>query len=152
MGLFNRIFGQKQEMQHAPPERITESVETLNRYAHAVMSHYGESHFQGDTQAKQIFSVYIFGGVSALAIQHGMSPPQAHAVCLTLFTKLFGYEPADAANKAEAVITAAPDKTSHLYRIIHRGADAFIHWQQHGDDGAAKDFGEIMGHFKKSQA
>ena len=123
----------------------------MEQYLRGIMSHYGDAHFQGDTQAKQILSVYAFGGISAFAIQHQMSPPQAHAVCLVLFTKFFEFEPADAANKAEAVITAAPDKKSHLYRIIHRGADGFMHWQQHSDDGAAKDFAEIMVHFQKAK-
>lgn len=151
MGLLNRLFGQKAPPD-APPERVSESIATMEQYLRSIMSHYGESHFQGDTQAKQILSVYSFGGISALAIHHSMSPAQAHAVCLALFTKFFGFEPADAANKAEAVITAAPDRTSHLYAIIHRGADAFRHWQQHSDDGAAKDFAAIMAHFQKAKA
>ena len=88
MGLFNRLFGQKPPPD-APPERVSESVATMEQYLRGIMSHYGESHFQGDTQAKQILSVYSFGGISALAIHHGMSPPQAHAVCLALFNKFY---------------------------------------------------------------
>jgi hypothetical protein len=149
MGLFNRLFGQKPP--DAPPERVSESVAMMEQYLRGTMTHYGDANFQGDTQAKQILSVYAFGGISALAIQHQMSPPQAHAVCLTLLTKFFGFEPADAAAKAQAVITAAPDRTSHLYGIIHRGAGGFVHWQQHSDDGAAKDFAEIMAHFQKAK-
>ncbi len=152
MGLFNRLFGQKQEAQEAPPERIRESIATMERYLRAIMGQYGDAHFQSDTQPKQILAVYSFGGVTALAMQHHMSQPQAHAVCLTLFTKLFGFAPADAAAKAEAVITAAPDQTSHLYGIIHRGADSFVYWQQHGDDGVAKDFAELMAHFQKGKS
>lgn len=152
MGLFDRLFGQKLPPD-APPERVSESVATMEKYLRGIMSHYGDEHFQSDTQAKQILSVYSFGGISALAIQYQMSPPQAHAICLVLFTKFFGFEAGDAANKAQAVITAAPDRTSHLYSIIYsiiyRGADGFKHWQQHSDDGAARDFADIMGHFKK---
>ena len=150
MALLSRLFGHKPPVD-ASPERVSESVATMEQYLRGIMLHYGESHFQGDTQAKQILSVYSFGGISALAIDHGMSPPQAHAACLTLFTKCFGFEPADAANKAWAVITAAPDRTSHLYAIIHRGADGFRHWQQHSDDGAGKDFAEIMGQFQRTK-
>ena len=149
MGLFNRLFRQKRQVQEAPPER--ESVSTMERYLRAIMNHYGNEHFQGDTQAKQILAVFSFGGVIALALQYQMSQPQAHAVCITLFTKLFAFAAADAVAKAEAVITAAPDRTSHLYALIHRGADAFVHWQQHGDDGAAKDFAEIMAHFQEGK-
>jgi hypothetical protein len=130
--------------EEAPPEKIREAVNTLERFARSIMCDYGEQNFQGDTQAKQILSVYCFGAVSAFATQHGLIPAQAHAVCLTLFTKVFGFAADDAAAKAQAVITAAPDRTSHLYAIIHRGADAYMYWQQHGDDRAAKDFAEIM--------
>jgi Immunity protein 48 len=150
MGLLNLLFGQKPPPE-APAERIPQSIATMQQYLRSIMSHYGEEHFQGDSQAKEILAVYSFGGISALAMQHQMSPPQAHAVCLALFTKLFGFDAADAAAKAEAVITAAPDRTSHLYGVIRRGADGFVHWQQQSGDGAAKDFAEIMAHFQKAK-
>ena len=146
MGLFGRLFGEKQE---APPEKIRESVSTMSRYLRELMKHHGDSEFEGDSQAKEILAVYSFGGGSALAMEHGMSQPQAHAVCISIFKEVFGFEPNDCAAKAEAVITAAPDKTSHLYGIIHRGADGFLDWQKDGGDGAAKDFGEIMNQFNK---
>jgi len=147
MGLFDRLFGRKSPEMSA--ERIPELVATIEQYLRSIMTHYGEAHFEGDTQAKQVLSVYSFGGMSALVAQHQLSLPQAHAISLVLLTRLFGFEPADAANKAQAMITAAPDKTSHLYGIIHRGVDGFIHWQQHSDDGAARDFAELMAHFQK---
>lgn len=144
MNIFKRLFRKEPD---AKPESIRESVVTMERYVRGIMTHYGEAHFQGDTQAKQILSVYSFGGVSALGIQNKMSQPQAHAVCLATFITIFGFTPEDAAAKAQAVITAAPDRTSHLYAIIHRGLDGFLHWQKENDDGAAKDFAEIMKHF-----
>jgi len=151
MSFFKRLFGQN-PMPEAPTERVPESIAIMQKYLQSIMSHYGEQHFQGDSQAKQILSVYSFGGVSTLALQHKLSQPQAHAVCLALFIKFFGFETNDAAAKAQAVMTAISDRTSHLYAIIHRGADAFAHWQQHSDDGAAKDFAEIIAHFQKSKA
>jgi hypothetical protein len=146
MGLLNRIFGPKQE---APPGAINDSLHTMEKFARSIMVHYGEEHFNGDTQAKQVLSLYCFGGLGALAIQHKMSQPQAHAVALSLLTSFFGYPPDDAAAKAQACITAAPDRTSHLYPTIHRGLDGFLHRQQHGDNTAAEDFAEIMAVFKK---
>ena len=152
MGLFNRLFGNKPTPQpDAPAERVSESVATMERYLSDIRSHYGEARFQADAQATQILSVYAFGGVTALAIQHQLSPPQAHAVCLAIFRSVFGFEPADAAAKAQAVISAAPDRTSFLYPIIVRGGKGFLHWQQHSDDGAARDFVEIMDHMKKHE-
>lgn len=148
MGLFNRLTGQKSSP-GSPPERIKESITTIEEYLRGIMSHYGEANFQGETQAKQILSVYSFGGISALAMQHQMSQPQAHAVCMAVFMQLFGFTPEDTAAKAQALISAAPDRTSHLYPIIHRGLDGFMHWQKHHDDGAARDFAEIMAHFQK---
>ena len=148
MGLFNRLFGPKQE---APPESINTSFHTMEEFARSIMAHYGAEHFQGDTQAKQVLSLYCFGGLGALAIQHKMSPPQAHAVALALLNSFFGYPPEDAAAKAQACITATPDRTSHLYPTIHRGLDGFLRWQKHGDKVAAEDFAEIMAHFQKAK-
>src|SRR4051812_45803535 len=141
MGILNRLFGPKQE---APPESINASIETLQKFASSIMAHYGEQHFKGATQEKEVLSLYAFGGVGALAIQHKMSPPQAHAVALALLNSFFGYPPEEAGAKAEACLTAAPDRTSHLYPTIYRGADGFRHWQKNGDNVAAEDFAEIM--------
>jgi|SRR5579862_558470 len=146
MGILNRLFGPKQE---APPEIINDAVHTMENFARSIMKHYGEQHFEGDTQAKQVLSLYCFGGLGALAIQHKMSQPQAHGVALALLTSFFGYPPQDAAAKAQACITAAPDRTSHLYPTIHRGLDGFLHWQKHQDAVAAQDFVAIMDQFKK---
>ena len=151
MGLFDRFLGRKPPAA-APAEAIQSSVALLADYARAIRDHFGEENFHGDSQAKQILSVYCFGGVSALAMEHKMSVPQGHAVCLALLTTHFGFSPEDSAAKAQALITAAADRTSHLYAIIHRGLDGFLHWQEHRDDGAARDFAEIMSHFQKKNA
>jgi hypothetical protein len=148
MGILSRLFGPKPE---APPEAVNTAVQTIEQFAQTIMAHYGEQHFQGDTQAKQVLSLYCFGGVGALAIQSKMSQPQAHAVALALLTSFFGYPPEDAAAKAQACITAAPDRTSHLYPTIHRGLDGFLHWQEHQDQVAAEDFASIMDVFKKHE-
>jgi hypothetical protein len=150
MGLLNRLFGQKQP--EIPVEGINESVATMEKYLHGIVSNYGEANLQGDKEAKQVLSVYAFGGICALAIQYKLSPPQAHAVCLAIFRTFFGFDSADAAAKAQAVISAAPDRTSHLYAIIHRGLDGFLHWQKNSDDGAAKDFKAIMEKLRKAAA
>jgi Immunity protein 48 len=149
-GFLNRIFGQKQS--DAPSERVNESIATIEKYLRGIVSNYGEANFHNDEEAKQVLSVYSFGGISALAIQHQLSPPQAHAVCLAIFTTFFGFDPADAAAKAQAVITAAPDRTSHLYAIIYRGVDGLLHWQENSDDGAAKDFKAILENIQKVEA
>ena len=148
MNLFNRLFRRKP--QDVQPERINACIATMDTYLRGIMSHYGMEHFQGDSQAKQVLSVYSFGGTSTLAMQQQLTQPQAHAVCLVLFTNFFGYKPAEATARAEAVITAIPDRTSHLYAIIHRGADGFIHWQRHSDDGAARDFATVMAEIQKA--
>jgi len=46
MGLFNRLFGPKQE---APPENINTSFHTMEEFARSIIAHYGAEHFQGDT-------------------------------------------------------------------------------------------------------
>jgi len=123
----------------------------MEKFASGIMACYGQEHFQGDRQAKAVLSLYCFGGLGALAIQHKMSQPQAHAIALSLLNSFFGYPPQDAAAKAQACITATPDRTSHLYPTIHRGLDGFLHWQKHGDNIAAEDFAEIMAVFKKHE-
>lgn len=143
MSFLSRLFGPKQSS-CASPEAIRQAVASMIAYLQSVVDHYGEAKFQSSVQAQQILAIYSFGGVSALAMEHHLNQPEAHALCLTVFTKFFGFTLEDCANKAEAVITAAPDPSSPLYAIIHRGLDGFLHWQKNLDDGAARDYGEIM--------
>lgn len=131
----------------SPPNAIRKSVETLECYVRDIMKHYGQSEFEGHTQAKEVLAIYSFGGISALALQQKMDQPQAHAICITVFNKVFEFTQDDAVAKAWAVISAASDKTSQFYPIIHRGLDGFLHWQEQGGNGAAEDFADIMGYF-----
>ncbi len=61
MNLFNRLFRRKP--QDVPPERTNACIATMDTYLRGIMSHYGMEHFQGDSQAKQVLSVYSFVGV-----------------------------------------------------------------------------------------
>jgi len=121
----------------------------MEKFVRYIMAHYGLEHFNGDTQAKQVLSLYCFGALGALAIQHKMNAPQTHAVALGLLNSVIGFSPEDSAAKAQACIDAAPNRTSHLYPTIHRGLDGFLHWQEHGDNTAAEDFADIMEVFEK---
>ena len=144
MGIFDKILGRKSS---APPEAVAEATATFGNYVEALADTIEEIDLSAGSAAKDLLAIYSFGGISVLASEHDLDVAQGHAVCLATYLQRFNYSSEDAAMKAEAVITAAPDRTSHLYAIIHRGLDGFLEWQEHGISKVTEDFQEIMGHF-----
>ncbi len=150
MGILSSLFGKKPTYPPPDPVAIKEAIAVLKEYCSEVMRQTGEAAFQGDTMERQVLSVYAFGGLNVLAQQKGFAPPHAHAVCLVLFKDFFGYSDSESAMKAEACITAAPDRTSHLNGIIHRGIDGFLAWQEHRDTFNASDFRDVIARLQKT--
>jgi hypothetical protein len=144
MAIFTSLVGKKEKYPAPNPLAINEAISTLREYCNKVMHRIGEEAFKGDTMERQVLSVYSFGGLHVLAQQKGFAPPHAHAVCLVLFKDIFGYSNEESAAKAQACITAATDRTSHLNSIIHRGIDGFLAWQEHRGTFDASDFKDII--------
>jgi len=149
MGILSSLFGKKPAYPPPDPVAINDSIAVLKQYCGDVMRHIGEAAFQGDSMERQVLCVYAFGGLHVLAQQKALAPPHAHAVCLVLFKDFFGYSDSDSAAKAEACITAAPDRTSHLNGIIHRGIEGFLAWQEHRDTFNASDFRDVLTRLQK---
>jgi hypothetical protein len=143
MSFFKSLFGSSEPSKPAP-EKL--AVETLHRFAQAVMGPEGETAFLADELRRQILCAYCFGIVHALAQQHGLGAPQAHAVALVFFTRHMGYSPEAAAQQAEGLIAATGDanpKNTHK-AIMHRGIDAFLSWQGAPATFEPSDFHEIL--------
>ena len=149
MGILSSLFGKKPAYPPPDPIAIKEAIATLREFCSAVMHHAGETAFEGDTMERQVLCVYAFGGLNVFAQQKGFAPPHAHAVCLVLFKDFFGYSDVQSAAKAEACITAVPDRTSKLNGIIHRGIDGFLAWQEHPDTFNASDFRDVIARLQK---
>jgi hypothetical protein len=149
MGIFSSLFGKKPAYPPPDPIAIKETIAVLKDYCSDLMRHTSEAAFLGDTMERQVLSVYAFGGLNVLAQQKGFAPPHAHAVCLVLFKEFFGYSDSDSAAKAEACITAASDRASHLNGIIHRGIEGFLAWQEHRDTFNASDFRDVIARLQK---
>jgi hypothetical protein len=151
MSFFRSLFGRKPGPQPADPGTIKDTVDTLSSFCGDVMRHVGEAAFSGDGMERQTLSAYAFGGVHVLAQQRGLSPPEAHAVCLALLYKYFGFPLEDSAVKAQVLMEAAGERASSgsvINRIIHRGIDGFLHWQEQGESFDASDFKDVMATLK----
>ena len=149
MGFLSSLFGKKPTYPPPDPTAIKDAIATLEQFCRDVMRQTGETAFQGDAMERQVLAVYSFGDLNVLAQQKGFVPPHAHAVCLVLFKDFFGYSDAENAAKAQACITAAPDRTSHFNGIIHRGIEGFLAWQEHRDTFDAADFKDLIARLQK---
>ncbi|HVM60387.1 MAG TPA: Imm48 family immunity protein [Verrucomicrobiae bacterium] len=152
MGFLNSLFGKKQDFPPPDSEAINNAVATLEEFCRDIMKHVGEASFAAETMEKQTLSLYAFGGLHVLCQQRGMPAPHGHAVCITFFHTFFGWPSDDSAAKAQACISAASDRTSHLHNIIHRGIDGFLSWQEHRDTFDASDFRDVITTMRRKKA
>lgn len=144
MGFLRSLFGRKPSPPPADPGAIKDALEQLSAFCNDVMRHVGESAFERDAMERQVLSVYAFGGIHVLCQERSFQPAEGHALCLALNYKFFGYSAADSAAKAQALLVAAGDRTSHLNPIIHRGIDGFLAWRDDRDSCDAADFKAVI--------
>ena len=142
MAFFDRFRPTGRPSPH--PEKIKPALDTIIAFCNDVVQRIGETQFSEDSMEKQVLSVYAFGGIHVLSQQESLAAAEGHAICLALLVQFFGYSPEASAAKAQALIEAAGDKTSHLNSIIHRGIDGFLAWQKNRTSFDATDFVEVL--------
>lgn len=149
MSFLRGLFGRTPSPPPSEPGAVKDAVDDLSSFCRDVIRHVGEDVFAEDAMERQVLSVYAFGGIHVLCQQKGFRPPEGHAIFLTLLLKFFGYSAEDSTTKAQAVIDASADRSSHLNRIIHRGIDGFLAWQ--GDKTAfdGSDFKAVIAVLRK---
>jgi hypothetical protein len=144
MEFLRSLFGRKPSPPPSEPGAIRDALERLSAFCGDVMRHVGEPAFERDSMERQVLSAYAFGGIHVLCQEKGFQPAEAHALCLALNHKFFGYSAEDSAVKAQALLEAAGDRTSHLNAIIHRGIDGFLAWRDGRDSFGADDFKAVI--------
>jgi len=80
------------------PER--QAVATLSAYFERLVQDCVDELNESEDKRRAFFA-FVFGGISGLAIQEGLSPPQAHAVAIGLFCETLEISPMDSIRMAQ---------------------------------------------------
>jgi hypothetical protein len=123
-------------MQNPTPEQ--DAVQTLSPYLDRLLVTYADE-LNESSRKRKAFFVYLFGGISGLAVARGLSVEQAQAVAVSLFYQELAIPPMDGLRVVEFGVAAAAGETPWSY-AAHAGLDEFFSWQA---DPSAYDPGRL---------
>jgi hypothetical protein len=112
-------------MQDPTPEQ--EAVQTLSPYLDRLLASYADE-LNESSRKRKAFFVYLFGGISGLAVARGLTIEQAQTVAVSLFYQELAIRPMDGLRVVEFGVAAAAGETPWSY-AAHAGVDEFFSWQ-----------------------
>ena len=119
-------------MQDPTPEQ--DAVQTLSPYLDRLLSLYADE-LNESSRKRKAFFVFLFGGISGLAIERGLTVEQAQAVAISLLYQELAITPMDGLRVVEFGVAATAGDTPWSY-AAHAGVDGFFSWRA---DPAAYD-------------
>jgi hypothetical protein len=117
-------------VQDPTPEQ--DAVQTLSPYLDRLLSVYADE-LNESSRKRKAFFVFLFGGISGLAIERGLTVEQAQAVAVSLLYQELGITPMDGLRVVEFGVEATAGDTPWSY-AASAGVDEFFSWR---DDPAA---------------
>jgi hypothetical protein len=91
---------------------------------------------------RQALAAFAFGMVIAVGEIERLTPPEVHALCITLLIDGFEFSPERAGAFTGAMIEAAGEGGSPAIRaILRRGIDGYLQWSS----GQTAELGESIG-------
>jgi hypothetical protein len=111
------------------PENTPEqdAVQTLVPYLEALLAAYGDE-LNESSRKRKAFFVFLFGGISGLAVERALTVEQAQAVAVSLFYQELAIPPMDGLRVVEFGVDAAARDTPWTY-AAQAGADDFLSWK-----------------------
>jgi hypothetical protein len=108
-----------------------EGVQALSPYLNRLLDSYADE-LNESTRKRKAFFVFLFGGISGLAVERGLTPEQAQAVAISLFYEELAIPPMDGLRVVEFGVEATAGETPWSY-AAQAGVDEFFAWR--GDPG-----------------
>jgi hypothetical protein len=104
-----------------------EAVQTLSPYLDRLLDSYADE-LNESARKRKAFFVFLFGGISGLAVERKLTPEQAQAVAISLFYEELAIPPMDGLRVVEYGVEAAVGETPWSY-AAQAGVDEFFAWQ-----------------------
>jgi hypothetical protein len=103
------------------------AVQTLSPYLDLLLESYADE-LNESTRKRKAFFVFLFGGISGLAVESGLTPEQGQSVALGLFLENLGIPLMDGLRIVEFGVEATAGETPWSY-AAQAGVDEFFSWQ-----------------------
>ena len=110
------------------------AVQTLSPYLDRLLAAYADE-LNESSRKRKAFFVFLFGGISGLAVERRLTAEQGQAVALSLFYEDLAIPPMDGLRLVEFGVEATAGDTPWSY-AAQAGVDEFFAWQA---DPAAYD-------------
>ena len=104
-----------------------EGVQALAPYLNRLLDLYADE-LNESSRKRKAFLVFLFGGISGLAVERGLTPEQAQAVAISLFYEELAITPMDGLRVVEFGVQATAEETPWSY-AAHAGVEEFFAWQ-----------------------
>jgi len=132
----------------AEPDLVSQR-EQLNRMATILLSQ-SEVDFDRATQLEQaLIGTFIFGMIHAHGISQGLTPPQVHALALTVFKDSLHYTDEAAVQGVQECINATkPGYHATMNAILHRGIDGYQQYKKDNLAGLHENITTVLKQFK----
>jgi hypothetical protein len=104
-----------------------EACRTLSPYLDRLLDSYADE-LNESTRKRKAFLVFLFGGISGLAVERGLTPEQAQAVAISLFFEELAIPPMDGLRVVEFGVEATAGETPWSY-AAQAGVDEFFLWR-----------------------
>jgi hypothetical protein len=112
-------------VQDPTPEQ--DAVQTLVPYLDRLLGVYADE-LNESSRKRKAFFVFLFGGISGLAVERSLTVEQAQAVAISLFYQELAIPPMDGLRVVEFGVEAAAGETPWSY-AAHAGVDEFFSWR-----------------------
>ena len=119
-------------MTEITPEQ--DAVQTLSPYLDRLLDSFADE-LNESSRKRKAFFVFLFGGISGLALKRGLTVEQAQAVAVSLLYQELAIPPMQGLRVVEFGVAAAAGETPWSY-AAHAGVDEFFSWRA---DPAAYD-------------
>jgi len=148
MNFFNRILGRRYAAKkHA--RNLAVHRNQMNQAAEIVIQESGLDLSAATRRERSVLATFFFGILSAHGMQHKLTPPDLHALCLLVLIDTFKFDETFAALTADECIRAAnPGHHDTMHAIIHRGIDAHERLIAGDQKTFRENLQSLLAHFK----
>jgi hypothetical protein len=122
----------------AEPTPEQDAVQTLSPYLNRLLDSFADE-LNESSRKRKAFFVFLFGGISGLAVERGLTVEQGQAVAVSLLYQELSIPPMDGLRVVEFGVEATAGETPWSY-AAHAGVDEFFSWRA---DPSAYDPGRL---------
>jgi hypothetical protein len=120
------------------------AVQTLSPYLDRLLAAYADE-LNESSRKRKAFFVFLFGGISGLAVERGLTAEQGQAVALSLFYEDLAIPPMDGLRVVEFGVEATAGETPWSY-AAQAGVDEFFAWQADPESYSPVRLREVLDH------